>query len=72
MQLSANEEDLVDAFRRLPPAAAAQLVALARRLAALAPNTAIDWSDSWSDSDFQEFTAASMDSVEAAETEGSD
>ena len=30
------------------------------RLAALAPNTAIDWSDSWTDSDLQEFTAASV------------
>jgi len=71
MQLSASEEVLVDAFRRLPPATAEELAALVRRLAALAPNTAIDWSDSWSDADLQEFTAASVRSVEAAETDDS-
>lgn len=71
MQLSASEEGLVDAFRRLPPAAVAELAALVRRLAALAPNTAIDWSDSWTDSDLQEFTAASVRSVEAEETKES-
>jgi hypothetical protein len=71
MQLSASEEGLVDAFRRLPPAAAAELAALVRRLAALAPNTAIEWSDSWTDSDLQAFTDASVRSVDAAETEDS-
>jgi hypothetical protein len=50
---------------------AAQLVP-PRRLAGLAPNTAIDWSDSWSDSDLQEFNTASARSVEAAEPEDSD
>jgi hypothetical protein len=71
MQLSADEEVLVDSFRRLPPATAEELAALVRRLAALAPNTAIDWSDSWSDSDLEEFTAASVRSAEAAEQEDS-
>lgn len=72
MRLSASEEVLVDAFRRLPPAVAVELTELVRRLAALAPNTSIDWSDSWSDSDLQEFTAASARSSEAAESEDSD
>lgn len=72
MQLNSNEEVLVGAFRKLPPAAAEEIAALVRRLAALAPNTAIDWSDSWSDSDLQEFTAASVRSIEAAEPEDSD
>jgi hypothetical protein len=72
MQLSASEEVLVDAFRRLPPAAAEEFAALVGRLAALAPNTAIDWSDAWSDSDLQEFTAASVRSVQAAEPKDSD
>jgi hypothetical protein len=72
MQLSAAEEVLVDAFRRLPREAAEELAALVRRLADLAPNTAIDWADSWSDSDLQEFATASMRSLEAAETEDSD
>jgi len=65
MQLSANEEVLVDAFRRLPPATADELVALVQRLAALTPNTAIDWSDSWSDADLEEYA------VEAGEQEES-
>ena len=71
MQLSASEEILVDAFRRLPPAAAEQLAALVRRLAAIAPNTAIDWSDVWSDADLEEYTAASLRSLEAGEQEDS-
>ena len=58
MQVSAREEVLLEAFRRLPPDAAAELSALTQRLAALAPDTTIDWSDSWSDADLQEFTVA--------------
>jgi uncharacterized protein YPO0396 len=69
MQLSANEEVLVDAFRRLPPATADELAALVRRLASIAPNAAIDWSDSWSEADLEEYTAASLRSVEAGEQE---
>jgi hypothetical protein len=60
MPLSAREEVLLEAFRRLPPDAAEELSALAQRLAALAPGTTIDWSDSWSDDDLQEFSAASL------------
>jgi hypothetical protein len=66
MPIDAREEALLDAFRRLPPEAAAELSALAQRLAALAPGT-IDWSDSWSDSDLQEFTAASLKRLEDEE-----
>jgi len=40
---------LLDAFRRLPPDTATELSALAERLADLAPNRRIDWSDAWSD-----------------------
>jgi hypothetical protein len=72
MQISAGEEVLLDAFRRLAPDAAAELSALAQRLAALAPGTAIDWSDSWPDADLQEFTAASVARFEAEEKEESD
>ena len=69
MQISAQEELLLEAFRRLPPDTAAELSALAQRLASLAPNTRIDWSDSWSDEDLQEFTAASLERFEAEERE---
>jgi len=67
--LNARETSLLQAFRRLPPDAAAELTALAERLAALGPNTKIDWSDSWSDEDLKEFTAASVRRLEVEESE---
>jgi hypothetical protein len=69
MVISAREEVLLEAFRRLPPDAAVELSALAQRLAALAPGTTVDWSDSWSDADLREFTAASLIRLEAEEEE---
>jgi hypothetical protein len=69
MRLSPGEEVLVEAFRRLPPAAAGELSALAQRLADLSPATSIDWSDSWSDADLQEFTAASLRRLDSDEQE---
>jgi hypothetical protein len=42
---------------------------LAERLAALRPNIRIDWSDSWSDEDLRESTAASVRRFEADESE---
>ena len=69
MAISAREEVLLEAFRRLPPDAAVELSALAQRLAALAAGTKIDWSDSWSDADLREFTAASLRRLEADEEE---
>lgn len=69
MPVSAKEEVLLDAFRRLPPDAAAELSALAQRLATLPPDTTIDWSDSWSEADLQEFTAASLRRLDAEEEE---
>ena len=65
MQLNSKEELLLNAYRRLPPAAAAEISALAQRLAALGPEANIDWSDSWSDEDLQEFTAASLQRLDA-------
>ncbi|HVO97342.1 MAG TPA: hypothetical protein VMT15_04715 [Bryobacteraceae bacterium] len=69
LQLSAREASLVEAFRRLPPDAAAELTALAERLASLHPKARVDWSDSWSDEDLREFTAASMRRLDAEESE---
>ena len=60
LQLSTQESTLLEAFRRLPPNAADEFSALARRLAALSTSTRIDWSDSWSDEDLREFTAHSL------------
>jgi hypothetical protein len=42
---------------------------LAERLAALTPGTTIDWSDSWSDADLREFTAASLKRLDDEEQE---
>jgi hypothetical protein len=67
MQLSAQEATLLDAFRRLPSDAANELAALVQRLAALSPNSRIDWSDSWSEEDLQDFTAHSRKRFEAEE-----
>jgi hypothetical protein len=72
MQLNEREASLVDAFRRLPPDAATELSALAERLAELAPNRKIDWSDSWSDEDLSEFRAASLRRLDAEESEDGD
>jgi hypothetical protein len=46
-------------------------VPLAQRLAALAPETSLDWSDSWSDEDLREFTAAALRRFEDEEQEDS-
>jgi hypothetical protein len=67
MQLSLQETTLLDAFRRLPPDAANELAALAQRLAALSPNSRIDWSDSWSEEDLRDFTAHSLKRFEVEE-----
>jgi len=69
LPLNARETSLLQAFRRLPPDAAAELTALVERLATLRPNTKIDWSDSWSDEDLREATAASIRRFEAEESE---
>ncbi|MBZ5611485.1 MAG: hypothetical protein LAP38_24760 [Acidobacteriia bacterium] len=71
MELSKREESLVDVFRRLSPAAAEELAALAERLARVAPTSRLDWSDLWSDSDLQEFTAESLRRLEDEERDPS-
>lgn len=70
--LNPREESLLNAFRRLPPEAAVQLSRLIERLAALAPERKIDWSDEWSDEDLSEFRAASVRRLEASEAEDGD
>jgi len=72
MRLSERETSLLDAFRRLPPDTATEMSALVERLAELAPNHRIDWSDSWSDEDLKEFRSASLRRFEAEESEDKD
>ena len=71
MQLDPREASLVEVFRRLPPDTAAELSALAERLATLSPHLRIDWADSWTDEDLQDFRAASLRRLEAEESEES-
>jgi len=71
MQLGPREASLVEVFRRLPPDTAAELSALAERLATLSSQGTIDWSDSWTDEDLQSFRAASLGRLDAEESEGS-
>ena len=71
MQLDPREASLVEVFRRLPPETAAELSALAERLATLSSHGNIDWSDSWTDEDLQDFRAASLARLEAEESEES-
>ena len=71
MQLNPREASLVEAFRRLAPDTAAELSALAERLAVLTANGRIDWADSWSDEDLRDFTAASLKRLDTEEEEDS-
>jgi hypothetical protein len=72
MQLNEQEASLVDAFRHLPPDTATELSALTNRLAELAPNRLVDWSDSWSDEDLNRYRAASLRRLDAEESEDGD
>lgn len=56
MQLTADESQLIEALRRLPSPTAEELSALVHRLAELPDGTRVDWSDSWSDEDLDEYT----------------
>jgi len=69
MQLNEREASWVDAFRRLPPETATERSALADRLAELGSNRRIDWSDSWSDDDLNDFGAASLRHLDAEESD---
>ena len=72
IQLNSQEASLLSAFRRLPPNAAVEWSRLIERLATLAPDRNINWSDSWSDEDLIEYRAASARRLEASESEDLD
>ncbi len=67
--VNSQEASLLTAFRRLPPEAAGESSRLIERLADLASERKIDWSDSWSDDDLREFRAASVRRLEESESE---
>ena len=70
MLLSASEESLIKVVRMLPPGEARKVLDWARQLAELGGDRPVEWSDSWSDDDLREATAASLKRFEQQEREG--
>jgi hypothetical protein len=71
MVLSVQEESLISVVRALPPEEAGKALNWARQLADLAGGRAIEWSDSWTDEDLAEATAAAVERFEDQERETS-
>lgn len=69
MVLSANEESLIKVVRMLPPDEARKVLVWAQNLADLANGRRVEWSDSWSDEDLRDATAASVERFEQQERE---
>jgi hypothetical protein len=69
MVLSAQEESLISVVRALPPDEAGKVLEWARQLADLADGRAVQWSDSWTDEDLAEATAAALRRFEDSERE---
>lgn len=67
MVLSAKEESLINVVRALPPVEAVRVLDWARQVADLADGRPVDWSDSWSDEDLADATAAAMRRFEEQE-----
>ena len=70
MVLSAQEESLIGVVRALPPGESGKVLNWERQLADLARGRTIEWSDSWSDEDRAEATAAAVRRFEDQEREG--
>jgi hypothetical protein len=60
MVLSPQEESLISLVRALPPEEAGKVLDWARQLADLAGGRNVQWSDSWTDEDLAEATAAAV------------
>ena len=69
MVLSAQEESLVSVVRALPPDEAERVLDWARQLADLAGGRTVQWSDSWTDEDVADATAAAVRRFEDPERE---
>ena len=69
MALSAQEESLIGVVRALPPGEAGKVLNWARQLADLARGRTVEWSDSWTDGDLAEATAAAVRRFEDRERE---
>lgn len=69
MVLSSQEESLISVVRALPPEEAGKVLNWARQLADLAGGRTIEWSDSWTDEDLADATAAAVRRFEDEERE---
>jgi hypothetical protein len=67
MALSQQEESLISLVRALPPEEAGKVLNWASQLADLAGGRTIEWSDSWTDEDLAEATAAAVKRFEDQE-----
>ena len=67
--LSAQEESLISVVRALPAEEAGKVLNWARQLADLADGRRIEWSDSWTDQDLVDATAAAVQRFEDQERE---
>ena len=69
MILSASEESLINVVRALPQEEARKVLDWARQLADLGSERQIEWSDSWSQEDLADVTAASIRRFDEQERE---
>ena len=69
MVLSASEESLIQLVRTLNPEEARKILNWAQQLADLGNGHPVEWSDSGSDEDLTEATAAAMTRFERHESE---
>jgi len=70
MVLNAGEESLINVVRTLPPEEARKVLDWARQLGDLGRTRAVEWSDSWSEEDLADATAASLRRFDEQEREG--
>ena len=69
MVLSQQEESLINVVRAPPPEEAGKVLNWAHQLADLASGRTIEWSDSWTDEDLVDATAAAVQRFEDQERE---
>jgi hypothetical protein len=70
MVLSASEESLINVVRTLSMDEAQKVMEWVRQLADLGRKPEIEWSDSWSDQDLADATAASIRRFDNEERDG--
>jgi hypothetical protein len=70
MVLTAQEESLISVVRALPPEEAGKVLNWAQQLADLAGNRVVQWSDSWTDEDLADATAAAAQRFDEEERAG--